>query len=351
MHFGAERVAQATPCSLQRPKSIAVLETPGKAQLRALASPPAPPASGDPTGDAGVQGSSTQPAPASHHPDTAVMAAAAAAEAQRQPGPGKSLSFSGALAGRFSALRPSKPSPFALLMRKKDSSSSGSDADAPSKGGPSRAQLAAAREAAAAAAVAQVDEEEGGQAGQAGQAAVHVRAVCGPDAVPGSPAASLPLCVGPVADACARPAHHDLIPAGRHGNKRSSAGDAAGPPQGGVSRGSLAAVFKSKLSSVGTGVFGAGAGGPTQEEVTAADVARSSCIGTIGAVQAPSIQQLLTPPAAGASRTGGNQLQRTSSGRRLLQAFGKKWSLGGRKDSAVASIRAAATQAAQAGGA
>jgi hypothetical protein len=271
---------------------------------------------------------------------------------------GKSLSFSSTMAGRFSTIKPTKPSPFALLMRKKGSSS-GSDSDTNSRGGPSRAQVAAAREAAAAAAVAQVDAEEtrlpgrGGKAAS-GQAVIHVQAASGPGVVPNSPAASHLPDVGAATDACARLALNELIPAGRQGNKRGSAGGTGDTPQGGSttqnSRGSFAAAIKHKLSNMGAGVFGAGTGNPTGEEVSAADVARSSCIGTVGAVQAPSIQQLLTPPAASASSAGGGRLRRTSSGRRLLLAFGKKWSLGGRKDSVVAAIKAAATQSAQVDG-
>jgi hypothetical protein len=143
---------------------MAVLETPAKPL------PPGTPSQADAaTHQQSVQGDSK--VSSMHGPavqDQASSAAAEAASPARAAGLGKSLSFSSTMAGRFSAVKPTKPSPFHLLMRRKGS---GSETDgglagasplgmAIAKGSSgSRAEQATSREAAAAAAVAAVASE------------------------------------------------------------------------------------------------------------------------------------------------------------------------------------------------
>ncbi|KAI3438488.1 hypothetical protein D9Q98_000916 [Chlorella vulgaris] len=324
----------------QRPKSMAVLETPCKAQLSGSAlqdlpagRPMAAAAHSEEQGETPQASNASITAPAAT-PSPAVVAAAAGAGAGRAAGL-KSLSFSSAMAGRFTSVKPSKPSPFNLLSRRKDSSGSADDSatttmsNSAAKGPANRSQLAAAREMSAAAAVAEVDAERAPAAGEPGlapgagkaaagkQGAIHVQAVSGVTSASGEPAAA--------ASTPGQPGTEELIPAAAHSAASSSP------------RGSFAAAIKRKLSSMGSGMFGAAGAEASADEAAEAEAAARG-MGAIAALQAPSMQQLLSPQPAAAQPMG--PLKRTSSGRRFLSAIGRKWSLGGRKDSLASSLRA-----------
>lgn len=308
----------------------------------------------------------------------------------------KSLSFGSAMAGRFSEVRPSKPAVFSLLMRTKahgslaparsglregaglsalgqpgaaaqageadrrhSSSGSGGSQDG------SRPSAAAQREAAAHAAVAEVD------AALAAAGTVQPKADDLAAGAPADAAGSQQATGAAGGSAGGGRAADDLIRAVPSDDRRGGAASAArpagatsGPPratQAGGPRTSFAAAIKRKLSGMGGGLFSSASPDGAKDEATAAAIAAAAAaaaasepsaataagaaMGAIGAVQAPSMLQLLSPPPRQAHMPRAGSLKRTNSGGRFFSALGKRFSLGGRRSAAGSSMAAAAAAA------
>lgn len=357
---------------------MVVLESPSKAPLlataagspvaaatvtaTALVGPERPVGEAHKEGGQQPTGSPTLPAAAATAPaalDYPAAAAAAAGAAKRGAPMSKSLSFHSAMAGRFSAVKPSKPSPFSMLMRSKHSGSGSSKGSLAathcSSSGTSSASDRSRSTATlvAAAAVAEIEEEAAAAAAvAAGKAATADRLVIHVEAAAGSTAtaalAATQLSVNPTSHtpgAAAVPAaDDDLIPAGLPDGSIAIGSGSRSSGGGHSSRGSLVAAIKRKLSSAGgkgTSLFAPAVEGAEVAKDEAAAVALAAAIadGGVGTITAVPMQQLLVPPAASkASST----LKRTNSGRlqALALGFGKKLSLVGRKAEAAAAAEA-----------
>ncbi|PSC71935.1 aurora other [Micractinium conductrix] len=361
----------------QRPKSMMVLEGSSAKEPAVAANDKQPPAADQQPETAGGE-----LVPAREAASAAAAAAAVSAGAARSSPVSKSLSFSSTMAGRFSAVKPSKPGGFNLMGSRDQQASSGSSSSAASSNASGAAVARASSEDQDKAAAAaerrhssngrgQPSEGEGdaaaeeqlasadGKGGTAERVVIHVHA----DGTAASAAA---------ASAGSGPAAEELIRAALPGGSFAAPPGGANPgtPRGsgcasGGPRGSFAGAIKRKLSSMGSGLFAgqppaadggkedAGAGalaasaapnslsstlsstsGLSSASATSTDTASgppSRAVDAIAAVQAPSMQQLLSPappPAGPLVRVA--SLKRTSSGSRsLLSALGKKLSLGG----------------------
>lgn len=342
--------------------------------------PAAPPASPTPPG-AGVAAATAVGTehPASGAAEPAVAAANKQGGSKRSPGaplsasapaapdspsarPGhmsKSLSFNSAMAGRFSAVKPSKPSPLSLLLRSKAGSKSASQAasrgsgssQATSRGsGSSEDRSRDTAALVAAAAVAEI-EAEAAAATAASKAAISERLVVHVEAAAGAAATAALVAASATAPGAA--GDDDLIPAGLPDGSTCVGGGGASRDSGGhAARGSLISQLKRKLSfSGGKGVSlfspAGPAAGPDDEAAAVAAVAAaaaasmaaagSSGVGTIAAVP---MQQLLAGPK------GGAQLKRSHSGRlhALALGFGRKLSLAGRRKSGAVPVAGADAQ-------
>lgn len=316
---------------------------------------PASPAASSPASPAVSVTASAKPAPAT------TTAAAALGAAQRAPHMSKSLSFSSAMAGRFSAVKPSKPSAFSMLLRYKGGSGKGEGSLHGSSGASKGASFAPGGRAedAAAAAVAEVEAERA-----AASAAVALVGSDGPQ-TPSKAGAPDRLVIrvqatsGSAAPALAnsRLATGATVPAATQGDDliRAALPDGSrisgSTPRGsGGQRASFAAAIKRKLSSAGSkgmSLFApAGAAEGAKDEASAVALAaaasaaagRGGGAGCISAVQAPSMQQLLASPVAGGKagkqkRSSGGRSSRLQS---LALGFGKKLSFKGTAGQAAA---------------
>lgn len=259
----------------------------------------------------------------------------------------KSLSFSSTMAGRFSAVKPSKPTPFSMLARYK-SGSAGSSSSGNADG---RTEMAACSSSAlaAAAAMAEMEAEASASvdpASAAGKPAderlvIRVQATAGSAAVAAAASAWPPTPVNTpsAASKAAAPlatAADDLIRAALpNGNAVSTPRSTTDSSGHNGARSSFAAVIKRKLSSAGSKGFSlfapSAALDGSKDEGSAVAIAAAVAaangrsratgkgVGTIAAVQAPSMQQLLAPVAGGRPAT-------PTSGSRLasLVRFGRK---------------------------
>lgn len=411
--------AAPAPLPLQRPKSMVVVESAAKAAANAGGTPSllsTAPVRGPSHATATIPGSASSSSlgrePATTQAGGKVKAAAApaaspatdgkAAEAAagEPAGPArnlKSLSFGSAMAGRFSEVKPSKPTAFSMLMRTKahgsfaparsglkESAGPGAQAhpavpgseanrrqsDSGSGGSQqgSRPSAAAQREAAALAAVAEVDAAlaAAGTAHAAAAAAASAAAeASGSRFAPGTAGSS--AVGGRAADDLIRAVTPDNRRAGAASVARGADAMPAGPraTQTGGPRTSFAAAIKRKISGMGGGLFSSAASvDGAKDEATAAAIAAAAAaaaasepsaataagaaMGAIGALQAPSMLQLLSPPSRQAQVPRAGSLKRSNSGGRFFSALGKRFSMGGRR-SAAGSTMAAAAAAATAG--
>lgn len=325
--------------------------------------PPSPTASSPASPVAMTATASAKPAPASP------AAASALGAAQRIPHMSKSLSFSSAMAGRFSVVKPSKPSAFSLLLRYKGGSSKGEGSMHGSSTavttGESFAASGRAAEAAAAA-VAEVEAERAaataaavalvgsGASQTSGKAAAGERLVIRVQATSGSAAAAV-ADIFPASTTAVRAAQagDDLMRAALPDGSRITGSTSTSIPRGssGGQPISFAAAIKRKLSSAGSkgmSLFApAAAAAGAKDEASAVALAaaasaaagRGGGAGCISAVQAPSMQQLLASPVAGgkASKQKRSSTGRSSRLQSLALGFGKKLSFKGSAGQAVAS--------------